>query len=118
MTDQSTQSKKRKREQSLQDTTITVLKNEIERLETKLTSAERALAEKENLHLRLERRVTSAENQAEAMFDAVRILAKAVPSDTALGRRVRQEARVRLEDGKITPPSTLGSSRNRPKKSS
>lgn len=97
---------------------MVVLKNEIDRLETRLRSVEKGLAEKENEHLRLERRATSAEGQVEAMFDAVRILAKAVPSETALGRRVRQEARVRLEAQKITPPGTLGSSRNRPRKSS
>lgn len=97
---------------------ISTLRAELEKVGSSLRAAERCLAEKENDQLRLERRVTSSEAQAEVMFDTIRILAKAIPPDTATGRRVRQEARTHLEAHKITPPSSLGSSRNRPRKGS
>ena len=119
MPEQQAQSKKRKkRDQSLQEVTIGVLRGEVERLESKLRAAERNLAEKENEHLSLERRANSAEAQVEAMFDSIRILAASIPPDTAVGRKARQEARVKLEALNITPPSSLGSSRNRPRRRS
>lgn len=110
--------KKRKKSENLVDTTLSVLRGEVERLESKLRGVERELAAQENLHSKLERRANSAEESAEVLLEAVRVLAKAIPPDTAQGRRVRQEARVLLEAKKITPPSSLGSSRNRPKKRS
>ena len=109
---------KKKKRHDLVETTLTVLRNELENVESKLRATETSLAAKENNQHRLERRANSAEEQVEALFDAVRVLAKAIPPDTALGRKVRQEARVLLEARKITPPSTLGSSRNRGKKRS
>lgn len=113
-------SKKRRKKKSndLMESTLSVMREELERVESKLRGVERELAAQENLHSKLERRANAAEEVAEVMLNAVRILAKAIPPDTAQGRKVRQDARLLLEEKKITPPSTLGSSRNRGKKHS
>ena len=107
----------KKKVKTLEESTLAVMRGELNRLESKVRSTEQNLAAKENEHSRLERRANSAEAEAEALFNAVRVLASAIPSTTAQGRKVRQEARVILEKKGITPPSSLGSSRNRGKKS-
>lgn len=109
---------KKKKRHDLAETTLAVLRNELENVESKLRAAETSLAARENNHHRLERRANAAEEHAETLFEAVRVLSKAIPPDTAQGRKVRQDARVLLEKCKITPPSSLGSSRNRGKKRS
>ena len=109
--------KRRRKVRTLEESTLSVMRAEISRLESRVRSAEQNLASNENEHTRLERRASSAEEAAETLFNAIRVLASAIPSTTAQGRKVRQEARVILERKKITPPSSLGSSRNRGKKS-
>ncbi len=104
---------KKPKNTALVDVTLEVQRNKIRELESDLVAARRHLAERENLHHGLERRAASAEASSEALFNAVRILADVIPPDTARGRKARQEARVLLEEKKITPPSTLGSSRVR-----
>lgn len=104
---------KPKKSTTLSEVTLSVQRKRINELESELLSVRRSLAEHENKHHGLERRAVSAEENSEALFNAVRILADVIPPDTAQGRRARQEARVLLEAKKITPPSTLGSSRAR-----
>jgi hypothetical protein len=109
---------RKKKTQTFVDTAMGVVRAELERTESRLWSTERDLAARENEHARLERRTNAAEAEATALLDAIRILASGIPPDTAQGRRIRQEARQLLESKKISPPSTLGSSRNRGKKRS
>ena len=52
----------------------------------------------------------------DAALLAVRVLAKAVSSKTADGRRARAEARRLLEERGVRPPGTLGASRTRRKR--
>lgn len=104
---------RRPKTQNLVEVTLTLLRKKLEEAEHKLKAAETALAARENEHLKLERRANSAEAQMEACFNAIRILASVIPPMTAQGRKVRAEARQALEEHKVTPPSTLGSSRDR-----
>lgn len=64
------------------------------------------------------RSVRSATADVDALLEAVSILADSISSARREGRKVRAEARRLLESRGILPPSTLGSSRNRPKSGS
>jgi uncharacterized Rmd1/YagE family protein len=74
---------------------------------------------KENQQLEHQVRVSERAAQRIELFEAaidnamlaVRILAKAVSSKTATGKKARAEARQLLEERGLRPPGTLGSSR-------
>lgn len=108
-------SKPKKKPQTLQSVTISVLQRQLKKTEEEVRSLSLSLANKEDAQARLERRANAAEDDAEAMLGAIRVLASGVPWTTATGRRVRSEARDLLVSRKITPPSTLGSPRKRAK---
>lgn len=97
----------------LKGTAVVVLRSKVAELETEINALKVNLAFHENQHLKLERGKTSAEEHAEILFNACRILADAVTNSTSAGRRAREEARELMESNKIRPPSTLGSSRSR-----
>lgn len=113
MDEQTKTNKKRKSGDTLHETIISTQRKEIERLESKIRGNEQTIRTLENNQARLERRAVASEDDAEALLNATRVLAAVIPPDTAQGRKVRQEARQLLEKRKISPPSTLGSSRNR-----
>ncbi len=73
------------------------------------------LARLENNRLKHEQRTIVAEDARESLFDAVRVLAEQVSKKTARGKRARQRARLLLESRSISPPATLGGSRDRNK---
>lgn len=85
-------------------------------LEAENSSVKKHLRTAENTMLIVESQMNSAVDTRQALYDAVRILAEQVDNKTAVGRRVRQEARKLLEGVKIRPPHALGSSRASPKR--
>jgi hypothetical protein len=106
---------KKKRKRTLPEETIKILNTRLDWVEKDLKKKEAALAAAENAYYRVLRGVTAADDDAEALMNAVRVLAAEVPSNTAPCRKARAAARQFLEARKIPPPSTLGASRNRPK---
>lgn len=104
--------KKTKLKKAILDT----LREKNRKLETRANSTEVRIRQLENEHAKILRAQHAAEADAEALLDAVRALSSEVSSDTAFGRRVREEARKLLESRKIQPPHTLGASRNRKSK--
>ena len=92
---------------------LDVLRDRCKEMELKISryTSERAFHENERLKIR--RAQTSAEADAEALLNAVRVLSAEVPSDKAAGRKSREDARKLLESRKIRPPHTLGVSRRR-----
>ena len=76
-------------------------------------SLKKEVAVLENGFARVSRRVTAAEDEAEALLSAVRVLAEEIPRNTTDGKKVRATARKLLEKQKIRPPHTHGSSRNK-----
>ena len=107
---------KPKKNTSLSEVALKVLRQDLHEAQSDLRAARKALAGVENGAAAQERRLVAAELDAEALLNAVRALAVAVPSTTAAGRRVRAEARQYLEARRIKPPSSLGASRRPPKK--
>jgi hypothetical protein len=97
----------------LKGTAVVVLRSKLAELESEVRALKVSLAFHENWYLRLEREKTAADDHAEVLFNACRILAGALSNSTSAGRRAREEARELLESNKIHPPSTLGSSRAR-----
>lgn len=104
-----------KKAKTLQSVTITILQNQLKNAEVEVSALQRALANKENVQARLERRMNAAEEDAEVLLKAIRALASGITATTATGRRVRSEARDLLSSRKIMPPSTLGLPRKRAK---
>ena len=99
----------------LKSAVVFVLKKKLTEAEAQVNALKTQLAFHENTHLKLERHKAAAENQAEILFNACRILASAVDNTTSVGRRAREEARELLESNKLRPPGALGSSRSRGK---
>lgn len=94
----------------------TMLRIENRRLIIDLRRAKAVVAAAENQFLNISRVAFTAEIDREVLYDALRVLAENVDNKTAAGRNARQLARTMLEDKKIKPPSTLGTSRKRPNK--
>lgn len=92
---------------------LEVLRGRNASLEFELKSLRPVLAAHENAKLKLQRVAAAAEADAEALFDAIRVLAAQVGSGDRPSRNAREEARSLLESRKITPPHTLGASRKR-----
>lgn len=85
---------------------VEILRKENIELETKVRAMEKH-------HLLHGIRSEAAEARMLVMSEAVRVLARAVSADTAIGKKVRAEARAILEQAGLKPPGTLGSSRER-----
>lgn len=94
---------------------MTSLRKENRELETKNRSLQAQVAKLENNRLKYEHRAVIAEQSREALFSAVRLLSDHVKNDTSKERRARERARRYLESAGITPPGTLGPSRERKK---
>ncbi len=105
--------RKKKKVSTLSETTIKTLNARLDTVESDLRVMARLLATTENMYNKTLRKVTAADDDAEALLNAVRILAAEIPSNTGVGRKVRGRARLLLEARKIPPPSTLGASRKR-----
>lgn len=101
----------KKRQKRLIDEVAEMLRDKNRQLEAEVSALKTHLREAENNALRFESRVVRAEEEREALYDAVRVLAEQVSNTLATGRRARHTARKTLEKRKIRPPSTLGSSR-------
>jgi cell division septum initiation protein DivIVA len=101
---------------SLRDNAFGVLRKRVQDYETQLLSLRKRVAQLENEEARINRRVVSAEADAEVLLEAVRVLAYQTPRETAGGSRARADARKLLESRKITPPHSLGASRQRVKR--
>lgn len=102
---------KRRREKGLKDEMLEVLREKNAELRKANTSLQSALTRTENDRLRQTARAQKAEEDREALYDAVRVLSASMPNTTSQGRKARHDARKLLEQNKIPPPSTLGSSR-------
>lgn len=81
-----------------------VLADENQKLERQV----RALEKNELKHTT---RADAAEEKMVTLGEVLRVLAAGVGADTAVGKKVRAEARSILERAGIKPPGTLGSSR-------
>ncbi len=99
------------REKTLTSEMLELLRSKNNALIRECSSLKSNLRIIENANLKHKMRVVHAEEDREALYDAVRVLASAVSNDTAIGRRARQEARKILETRRIQPPSALGASR-------
>lgn len=110
--------KKKKRAQTLPEVTLAVVRATLVSTEARLDIKERLLARVENVHAKVLRAQVAAEADAEALMNAVRVLADQVSSTTHAGRTARTDARQFLEERKIQPPHTLGFSRPKRKKGS
>jgi len=108
---------KKKRKRTLPEETIKMLNRRLDLVEKDLKKKQQLLAATENSYNRVLRGVTAAEDDAEALMDAVRVLAEQVTSTTSPGRKARQAARTILATRRIPPPSTLGTPRKRSKAS-
>ena len=95
---------------------LQVLREKNRELEKQVRSATMSLHEAENNALVQESRANSAEKAITNLYSAVRVLADEVGNNTAQGRRVRHEARILLEQVKLTPPASLGKTRTVTKK--
>jgi hypothetical protein len=93
--------------------TLTTLRVENKKLHSKNIALLTELKHHENNRLKWESRYTVAEDRQEALYDAIRVLAEQVSNRSANGRKAREAARKILEAKKISPPVTLGSSRQR-----
>lgn len=90
-----------------------VQRKKIQELERDLAFESTRLGAAERIKFKYETRAIAAEASADALFEAVRILATRVENTTVADRKAREAARKLLEDKKIHPPSSLGSSRER-----
>lgn len=106
----------KKKQKRLIDEVAEMLRDKNRQLELEVSALKTHLREAENNALRVESRVVRAEEERQALYDAVRVLAGQVSNTMASGRRARHEARKTLENHKIRPPSTLGSSRAQKRK--
>jgi translation elongation factor EF-G len=107
---------KKRRERTLKDEMLEMLRLKNAELRKRNSSLERALREAENDRLKRVAVATKAEEDREALYNAVRVLSGVVPMDLELynvsqGRKARHEARKLLEQRKIPAPHTLGSAR-------
>lgn len=92
---------------------IDIYKEDIASLTEKVKVLERKVLAHDKQKAVLERAARSATADADALLEAVSVLAGGISSDRKEGRRVRAAARKLLESRRVTPPSTLGSSRKR-----
>jgi len=92
---------------------LAVVQQQNKELKARIKNLEGQLSSLENSALKAESRITKAEDDREALFAAVRALAVEVSVKTSAGIAARSFARKKLESRKITPPSTLGKSRQR-----
>lgn len=90
-----------------------VQRGKIQELERQLVLESTRLGAAERAKFKYETRAIAAEENADVLFEAIRILATRVENTTVADRKAREEARKLLEDKKIHPPSSLGSSRER-----
>lgn len=106
----------RRRGKKLAEEMVLVLRVKIKELSDKISALSTHVRSMENSKFLHTERADVAESKAITMYDAIRILAAEVPNNLARGRAIRQQVRAMLEENKISPPGTLGSSRNRAKK--
>src|SRR5262245_39259433 len=102
---------------SLPDEAIQLLKEQKEALEKEVTALRLRVLTHDKKELRWSRAVRAAEEDAEVLLEAVSLLSRVVTNSRREEREVREQVRKLLEDHKIPPPSTLGSSRRRSKRS-
>jgi hypothetical protein len=101
----------KRRQKTLTSEMVELLRSKNTALTKECNSLRNSLRAAENELLHFKSRTVRAEEDREAIFDAIRALSDVVSNDTMQGRRARQEARKLLETQKIRPPSALGSSR-------
>lgn len=100
----------------LQEEAIQLLKEERDALQQEVTALQIRILHLDKKVARQARAVRSAEVEAEVLLEAVSEFARTVTNDTRAGRDTRERVRKLLEANKIPPPSTLGSSRKRGKR--
>jgi hypothetical protein len=97
----------------LHATLVQLLREENKELTKKVKRLQDHMGVMENNLLRKARQAMTAEDDREALYNAVRVLALVVPNTTGVSRKARKDARKLLEDRKLPTPHTLGSSRKR-----
>ena len=103
------------RKKSLQGNALEIYREEIDCLTQSNAILQRKVLAYDKKEAEWSRTVRSATEDAGTLLEAVSILAASISSTNREGREVRAEARKLLESRGIPPPSTLGSSRERPK---
>ena len=101
---------------AIREDAIAVQREEIEELQGEVARLTNLLASTEN-RLVLEQSTSNGlRTDMETMMDVIRLLAGQLTNGLAAPRKARKDARRMLERRGITPPSTLGSSRERKSK--
>lgn len=100
---------------TLHEETIQLLREENERLERDLRLLRARVLTHDKKEAVRAREVRAATEDADVLFEAVSLLAQVVTNTRREERDMRERVRKLLEEHKIPPPSTLGSSRNRKK---
>lgn len=92
-----------------------MLREDVARLEQQNKILKGLALSHDKKEMKLAREARGAEEDAEVLFEAVTELARVVSNLNREGRDTRERVRKLLESKGITPPYTLGSSRDRKK---
>jgi hypothetical protein len=96
--------------------TVQVLKEDLREVVAERDALRQKALSHDKLVAQLTRERQAAYANNDALIEAVFLLAECVTNDNYEGRTCRERVRKLLEAQGIPPPSTLGSSRNRPKR--